>query len=113
MPPRAPESQSESEVVVSDPSQRFRPREDDDETLHEVIEITDETKDRYKVRWQGNDPKTKKPWPQSWVPKWDCTDDLVLIWKREKKRKNERRKCKSWNICSALLILRFLPSKEN
>jgi hypothetical protein len=65
MPPRAAESQSESEAVVSDPSQPFEPREDDDETLFEVIEITGETKLKYKVRWEGNDPKTNKPWPQT------------------------------------------------
>ena len=91
MPPRAAESQSESEGQ----RRRFKPRDDDDETLFEVIEITGETKDKYRVRWEGNDPKTKKPWPQSWVPKWDCTDDIVLIWKTEKKKQKERRNCKS------------------
>jgi hypothetical protein len=90
---RAAESQSESEILISDPSQEFQPREDDDETLFEVIEITGEKDGRYRVRWEGHDPKTGKPWPQSWVPKRDCTGDLVLEWKTKKKEK-ERRKCK-------------------
>ncbi len=47
----------------------------------------------YKVRWKGTDPKTMKPWPQCWVNKADCTDDLVLVWRKKKKEK-ERRKCK-------------------
>jgi hypothetical protein len=92
--PRAAESQSESGESTSDPSQPFEPREDDHETLWEVIKITGEHNDTYKVLWKGYDPKTQKPWPQSWVPKRDCTDDLVLAWKKEKKEK-ERRKCKS------------------
>ncbi|KAF8960772.1 hypothetical protein BDZ97DRAFT_1594011, partial [Flammula alnicola] len=50
--------------------------------LWEVIEITAEKGNTYKVRWKGNDPKTMKPWPQSWVKKTDCTDDLVMEWKR-------------------------------
>ncbi|KAF8223256.1 hypothetical protein L208DRAFT_1057946, partial [Tricholoma matsutake] len=50
--------------------------------LWEVIEITSEKKKLYRVRWAGIDPKTNKPWPQSWVPMHDCTDDLVLQWKR-------------------------------
>jgi len=91
---RAAESQSESEDV-SDPSQTFKPREDDDKTLYEVIEITGETKTKYKVRWKGNNPETKKPWLQSWVLKRDCTNDLVLIWKTEKKKQKERNNCKS------------------
>jgi len=64
----------------SDTLQPFEPCEDDDETSYEVVEITGETKGTYKVCWKGNDPKTRKPWPQSWVPREDCTDDLVRIW---------------------------------
>lgn len=82
------DDESEGSVVsISEPSQRFEPREDDEETLYEVIEITDEKGDRYKVRWKGKNPKTMKPWAQSWVPKSDCTDDLVLSWKKKKKDK--------------------------
>jgi hypothetical protein len=89
------QSQSESEV------ERFKPREDDHETLYEVIEITGEKDGRYKVRWKGNDPKTMKPWPQSWVPKSDCTDDLVLEWKRNKK---QRSSCKSQTCIQSTFI---------
>jgi hypothetical protein len=72
----------------SDPETQFVPQEDDDETLWEVIEITAEKGKIYKVRWKGIDPKTQKPWPQSWVAKHDCTDDLVRDWKlRQGKKK--------------------------
>lgn len=86
---RAVDSQSESETVVSDLSQRFEPREDDNTTLFQVIEITGESRDQYRVRWEGVDPKTLKPWTQSWVPRRDCTKDLVLSWKRKKGRRCE------------------------
>ena len=60
----------------------FIPQEGDDEVLWKVIEITAENKKNYKVRWEGIDPDTGKPWAQSWVSKHDCTDDLVVAWKR-------------------------------
>ncbi|KAF8066608.1 hypothetical protein FPV67DRAFT_1198503 [Lyophyllum atratum] len=74
---------------------QFVPREDDEEVLWEVIEITAEKPKAYKVRWAGVDPKTSKPWAQSWVEKRDCTDDLVLEWKRKqalKKKKEDEKK---------------------
>ena len=79
----------ESPLDPSDPETQFIPQEDDDETLWEVIEITAEKKKLYKVRWKGIDPKTKKPWPQSWVPKHDCTDDLVRDWKLRQAQKKK------------------------
>jgi len=84
---RSMASDVESQASVSEPSQPFQPREDDDLNLFEVIEITAEKGGRYKVRWKGKDPVTKKPWAQSWVPKTDCTDDLVVEWKRKMKDK--------------------------
>ena len=62
----------------------FVPQEDDEETLWEVIEILAEKGNRYRVRWAGVDPATNKPWAPSWVPKRDCTDDLVRAWKKKK-----------------------------
>ena len=73
----------------SDPETQFISQEDDDETLWEVIEITAEKKKLYKVRWKGIDPKTQKPWPQSWVAKHDCTDDLVRDWKLRQAQKKK------------------------
>jgi hypothetical protein len=87
---------SVSSIEISQPETQFVPQEDDMEILWEVIEITAEKGKKYRVRWAGNDPKTRKPWPQSWVPKHDCTDDLVLAWKRKrafKKKEASRRKC--------------------
>jgi hypothetical protein len=72
---------------ISPPQTQFVPQEGDEEKLWKVIEITAETKKNYKVRWEGIDPATNKPWAQSWVPKHDCTDDLVLAWKLSKARK--------------------------
>jgi hypothetical protein len=87
---------STSTLEISQPDTQFIPQVDDAEILLEVIEITAEKSKLYRVRWAGNDPKTRKPWPMSWVPKHDCTDDLVLAWKRKqaKKRKGaEQKKC--------------------
>ena len=72
-----------------DPETQFVPQEDDDETLWEVIEITAEKGKLYKVRWKGVDPRTQKPWPQSWVAKHDCTDDLVGEWKLKQGKKKK------------------------
>lgn len=110
--PRSADSQSESEVVVSDPSHVFKPQNDDSQTLFKVIEITGERDDRYRVRWEGVDPETKKPWAQSWVLKRDCTQDLVLLWKRDKKEK-ERRKCESQNIYFTLSMLASHIAKKS
>ncbi|RDB16449.1 hypothetical protein Hypma_002839 [Hypsizygus marmoreus] len=84
-----------SALEVSERETQFVPQEDDDEVLWEVIEITAEKGRQYKVRWAGVDPSTRKPWAQSWVPKRDCTDDLVLEWKRKqvlKKKEGGRKK---------------------
>ncbi|KAF8154419.1 hypothetical protein B0H34DRAFT_716392 [Crassisporium funariophilum] len=75
---------------ISSPETQFIPQEDDEETLWEVIEITAEKPRLYKVRWKGNDPATSKPWPQSWVPRRDCTDDLVRDWKARQENKKAR-----------------------
>jgi hypothetical protein len=88
MPPPS-ESEAETQTTISSPSQKFVPQEDDEETLWEVICITGEKNGLYKVRWKGVDPKTRKPWPQSWVRKSDCTDDLVREWRRQKKEKEK------------------------
>lgn len=89
---------SSSTLQISQPATQFVPQEDDAEVLWEVIEITAEKEKSklYRVRWAGTDPKTRKPWPQSWVPMHDCTDDLVRTWKRKqasKKKEAERKKC--------------------
>ncbi|TFK50502.1 hypothetical protein OE88DRAFT_263559 [Heliocybe sulcata] len=75
---------------ISDFETQFVPQENDDEELWEVIEITGEQGNRYCVKWAGLDPATGKPWAQSWVPKHDCTDDLVEEWKRKKARKKRQ-----------------------
>ncbi|KAF9044295.1 hypothetical protein BJ165DRAFT_1528852 [Panaeolus papilionaceus] len=79
------------ESQISSPSQKFEPQEGDEEALWEVIEITGEKSGYYKVRWDGLDPKTMKPWPLSWVPRHDCTDDLVMVWKQKQKDKKRRK----------------------
>ncbi|KAG7095257.1 hypothetical protein E1B28_006030 [Marasmius oreades] len=78
--------ENETSLEISEPDTQFVPREDDDQQLFRVIEITDENSKGYKVKWAGKDPKTKRPWPQSWVPKHDCTNDLVHEWKKKKAR---------------------------
>lgn len=78
-----------SPLEISEPDTQFIPQEDDAQTLWEVIQITAERGKFYKVKWAGTDPKTKKPWAQSWVAKHDCTDDLVTEWKLKQARKRK------------------------
>ncbi|KDQ55532.1 hypothetical protein JAAARDRAFT_37546 [Jaapia argillacea MUCL 33604] len=88
-----------SSVELSDFQTQFVPQEDDEETLWEVEEITAEKPTQYKVKWAGLDPATGKRWPQSWVPKHDCTNILVEEWKKKKalkkKRESDRRNSKA------------------
>ncbi|KAG6827301.1 hypothetical protein H0H92_012398 [Tricholoma furcatifolium] len=84
------DSDSDSEVYERDSQSQFVSKEGDDEVLWEVVEITAEKQNFYKVRWAGVDPQTNKPWAQSWVTKSDCTDDLVHEWKRKKLKKNKK-----------------------
>jgi hypothetical protein len=94
------ELNSDNDLDESSQSTRFVPQEGDEDVLWKVLAITAETK-KYKVRWEGLDPHTGKPWVQSWVQKHDCTDDLVAKWKREKmESKAGKRKC----IQSTLVI---------
>ncbi|KAG5653215.1 hypothetical protein H0H81_001692 [Sphagnurus paluster] len=78
-------------VYERETQSQFVPQEDDEQVLWEVIEITAEKGKYYKVRWAGSDPATGKPWPQSWVQKQDCTDDLVIQWKCKKDLKKKRK----------------------
>lgn len=80
-----PQSESESES-----SQQFVPQDDDAETLWKVIEITNERSRQYQVRWEGINPATNKPWPLDWVPKSDCTPDLVKAWKTKKANRKSK-----------------------
>ena len=75
-------SESDPEDFVRET--QFVPQDDDEETLWEVVEIIAEKGKKYQVLWAGTDPKTGKPWPPDWVPKHDCTDDLVRAWKKKK-----------------------------
>ncbi|KAI0079630.1 hypothetical protein K474DRAFT_1770171, partial [Panus rudis PR-1116 ss-1] len=65
----------------SDADAGFVSKDDDAQTLWEVIEIIEERKGQYRVRWAGKNPKTHKRWAPTWVDKSDCTDELVRIWK--------------------------------
>jgi hypothetical protein len=82
-------SSNEDASYSSDSDTHFVSQDDDSDTLWKVIEIVGENRKAYKVRWEGIDPKTKKPWAPSWVAKHDCTDDLVYDWKQSKARKRK------------------------
>jgi hypothetical protein len=64
----------------------------DDENLWEIVGILGEKGGQYKVKWAGIDPKTNKPWGNSWVKKSDVTPDVAQEWK-DKQALKRRRKC--------------------
>ncbi|KAF7419244.1 hypothetical protein PC9H_001831 [Pleurotus ostreatus] len=76
-------SQGESSEV------QFVEQSGDEENLWEVLEITAERSNSYRVKWAGTDPSTGKPWQQSWVPKHDCTPELVSSWRQKKRSKRQ------------------------
>lgn len=69
---------------------QFLPKENDEETLWDVEAILQERGNRYFLKWGGTD-EHGKPWPNSWVPKYDVTDDLILEWKKKKKEQRKAR----------------------
>ncbi len=83
---------SPSESDSDDTQTRFIPRDDDDENLWDAIEILEERGDKYKVRWDGFDRKTGKPWPPTWEFKRDCNDELKHTWKMKKAAKKNGKK---------------------
>ena len=84
--------------IVSERETQFIPRSDDDEVLWDVQEITAERGKKYKVKWVGIDPATRKPWAQSWVAKHDCTDKLVAEWKAKRKKLAAGKKRGEWSF---------------
>lgn len=85
----------------SDREMQLSPRESDPEYLWDAIEILKQKKDQYLIKWSGLDPKTGKPWPDSWTNKSDCTYDLIQTWeeKRAQKKKEEMLQRKGVFLC--------------
>jgi hypothetical protein len=63
---------------------QFEAQSDDEDNLYNVERILAEKGRKYLVQWEGIDPATGEKWAPDWVPKTDCTDDLIADWKREK-----------------------------
>jgi len=87
------QGEEEGEDIV--PATQFEPHESDDsQTMWDVIAILRESKTKYEVRWAGNDPATGKPWKPSWIPKEDCTNELIRDWKEQKRKLQEAKQSK-------------------
>lgn len=86
-------SRSKKEITdLSEEETQFEQHSEDD--LYDVVEILNEKPNGlYLVRWAGTDPNGK-PWDDSWVPRKDITDDLVLEWRRKKSQKDKEKKLK-------------------
>ncbi|CAE6468958.1 unnamed protein product [Rhizoctonia solani] len=69
---------------------QFQSQSDDEENLYNVERILAEKGRKYLVQWEGIDPVTGEKWKPDWVPKTDCTDDLIADWKREKARMKQK-----------------------
>ncbi|CAE6495641.1 unnamed protein product [Rhizoctonia solani] len=69
---------------------QFEAHSDDGENLYNVEKILAEKGGKYLVQWEGIDPTTGEKWAPDWVPKTDCTDDLIADWKREKAAKKHK-----------------------
>ncbi|KAF8596356.1 hypothetical protein BDV93DRAFT_455137 [Ceratobasidium sp. AG-I] len=94
-----------------DAGTQFEPHSDDEDTLYNVEKILDEAGRRYLVQWEGRDPATGKKWPPDWVPKTDCTDDLIADWKLEKERRKRGRSSNTKSACTcALSLLEHSPT---
>ncbi|KAF8132565.1 hypothetical protein EV363DRAFT_112573 [Boletus edulis] len=85
-------SDNESNNIRSEGETQFVSQSGDEDVLWQVEEITAERGNKYRVKWVGIDPDTGKPWAQSWVPKHDCTNDLVHDWKAKKRLRAGRKR---------------------
>ncbi|KAH9816325.1 hypothetical protein DFH28DRAFT_221867 [Melampsora americana] len=62
----------------------------DSENEYEAIEILEESRTEYLIRWAGVDPETNEPWEPSWQPKRNASEALVKTWIDSKKRRKTR-----------------------
>ncbi|KAH8110935.1 hypothetical protein DFH11DRAFT_1729911 [Phellopilus nigrolimitatus] len=77
-------------------TQGFETQDGDSDQLWDVLEILAENKKNrtFLLKWGGAD-EDGNPWPDSWVPREDVTDDLVAEWKAKqaaKRKENARKK---------------------
>ncbi|KAF8444043.1 hypothetical protein L210DRAFT_3108431 [Boletus edulis BED1] len=86
------DNESDSNNIRSEGETQFVSQSGDEDVLWQVEEITAERGNKYRVKWVGIDPDTGKPWAQSWVPKHDCTNDLVHDWKAKKRLRAGRKR---------------------
>ncbi|KAJ1306539.1 hypothetical protein OPQ81_007540 [Rhizoctonia solani] len=94
---------------------QFESHSDDEENLYSVERILAEKGGKYLVQWEGIDPTTGEKWAPDWVPKTDCTDDLIADWKLEKAKMKQKQRVMS--VRSASSVSRSLdappqPSKS-
>jgi len=52
-----------------------------------ALEILNETKYDYLVKWDGVDPETGRAWEPSWTRKSEVTDDLIEAWEAKEAAK--------------------------
>ncbi|KAJ3983453.1 hypothetical protein F5890DRAFT_192885 [Lentinula detonsa] len=72
---------------ISEAETQFIDLPDDDVNLWDAVEIVGESATQFKIKWDGMNPATGKPWPDSWVQKHDATPDLVQGWRLNHPRK--------------------------
>ncbi|CAE6437595.1 unnamed protein product [Rhizoctonia solani] len=90
---------------------QFEAHSDDEEHLFNVERILAEKGRKYLVQWEGLDPTTGEKWAPDWVPKTDCTDDLITDWKLEKARMKQ--KGKGTSIKSASSVSGSVPPRSS
>jgi hypothetical protein len=78
------------DISLPEYSTQFEPLSGDETNLWEALEILKEARHTYLVKWGGVDPSTGDPWQPSWVPKRDCTDDLIYEWKIKAAKKKQK-----------------------
>ncbi|GJE97063.1 hypothetical protein PsYK624_132730 [Phanerochaete sordida] len=103
----------EASQETTDSEHKFVAQPNDEQVLWEVIEITNERKNQYQVRWAGVDPKTKKPWPLDWVAKKDVTPDLVKTWKRVKALKESKSGRRATKASSSSISVASFKGKQD
>ncbi|KAF2762986.1 hypothetical protein EJ05DRAFT_471941 [Pseudovirgaria hyperparasitica] len=54
--------------------------------FYEIKAIIEENDDGYKVDWAGKDPKTKKPYEPTWIPKDDANVGAIKEWEKKQKK---------------------------
>lgn len=78
-------------------SRSYQVISDQQTTMWKMKEMIQETAHKYKIEWEGIDPNTGQPWPQTWEPKLNANDSAIDDWLETRPDASDPRRSKKRN----------------